>query len=425
MKQGKRISLISKKNIRYEGLLYSINEQNATVALQNVRSYGTEGRERELSTPNDPNGTEKFVPPNDAIHPYLLFRGQDIKDLHVHENQSDTNVTVTPTIVATDDSTTATTVADTVAPTGASTTTAKPPSTTPSSTKEATGTAAVTTAISSSAPKHTSTTVAPVAPRNTNNTKPHPSSTSSSSGRGGGRGAGRSTNHNTSDTRARNNNNNNNSRSAPNNQNGYNSAKEGTGARLVSRQGRGMNDVVNDPSSATEIFDFELAATAATNSMVNNNNKEDDGIDPTTETKIAYSKNDFFDSISCDAIDKRSGIDHRLRGHQERKLNTETFGAVALNTRSRGGGRGGRYNSGRSRGGRGGRGYYSNSDDAVEMNANSNNTRGGGRGNGRSSTGGRSNYRGGRNTGPRGSNSGSGRHDHQQPASTTIAANAP
>jgi protein LSM14 len=74
---GKHISLISKKNIRYEGVLYSINEQNATVALQNVRTFGTEGRE-EGGIP---------VAPTDTVHLYLLFRGQDIKDLHVHEQQ--------------------------------------------------------------------------------------------------------------------------------------------------------------------------------------------------------------------------------------------------------------------------------------------------------------------------------------------------
>ena len=78
---GNRISLISKKNIRYEGTLYSINESNATVALQNVRSYGTEGREK-----TDAGTT--FVAPQDSVHPYLLFRGCDIKDLHVHESNS-------------------------------------------------------------------------------------------------------------------------------------------------------------------------------------------------------------------------------------------------------------------------------------------------------------------------------------------------
>lgn len=75
---GSRISLISKKSIRYEGTLYSISESDATVALQNVRTFGTEGRE----------GDAQFVPPQDGVvHPYLLFRGCDIKDLHVHENK--------------------------------------------------------------------------------------------------------------------------------------------------------------------------------------------------------------------------------------------------------------------------------------------------------------------------------------------------
>lgn len=85
-----------------------------------------------------------------------------------------------------------------------------------------------------------------------------------------------------------------------------------------------------------------------------------------------YEKNDFFDSISCDALDKQSGIDNRLRGKEERNLNTETFGATALNSqrrrRGRGGGRG--YN-GRGRGS--GRGGYRG--------------RGGGRGRGRGGRG--------------------------------------
>lgn len=71
-----------------------------------------------------------------------------------------------------------------------------------------------------------------------------------------------------------------------------------------------------------------------------------------------YDKDDFFDSISCDALDKQMGIDNRLRGKQERELNTETFGAVALNSdrrrRGRGGGGRGCYGGGRGGGGRNG-----------------------------------------------------------------------
>jgi protein LSM14 len=76
--------LISKKNIRYEGILYSINETNSTLALQNVKSYGTEGRD-------ETDSTTAFVAPQEGIHAYLLFRGCDIKDLHVHEQQQDSS----------------------------------------------------------------------------------------------------------------------------------------------------------------------------------------------------------------------------------------------------------------------------------------------------------------------------------------------
>jgi hypothetical protein len=48
-----------------------------------VKSYGTEGREL-----LDTTGSSTFVPPQDVVHAYLLFRGQDIKDLHVHEKQA-------------------------------------------------------------------------------------------------------------------------------------------------------------------------------------------------------------------------------------------------------------------------------------------------------------------------------------------------
>lgn len=38
---GSRISLISKKNIRYEGVLYNINTSDASLALQNGKCYFT------------------------------------------------------------------------------------------------------------------------------------------------------------------------------------------------------------------------------------------------------------------------------------------------------------------------------------------------------------------------------------------------
>ena len=73
---GSRIMLISKKEIRYEGILYTIDSAASTVALQNVRSFGTEDR-----LPDNP------VPGNDQVFDYIIFRGSDIKDLHVCEEE--------------------------------------------------------------------------------------------------------------------------------------------------------------------------------------------------------------------------------------------------------------------------------------------------------------------------------------------------
>ncbi|KAF4663262.1 Protein LSM14 A [Perkinsus chesapeaki] len=70
---GSKISLVSNAGIRYEGILYTINTEESTIALQNVKSYGTEGRK----TPD--------IPASDEIYDFIIFRGSDIKDLTVLE----------------------------------------------------------------------------------------------------------------------------------------------------------------------------------------------------------------------------------------------------------------------------------------------------------------------------------------------------
>ncbi|RFU33366.1 hypothetical protein B7463_g2944, partial [Scytalidium lignicola] len=73
---GSRISLVSRSDIRYVGTLHEINSETSTVALENVTSFGTEGRK---ANPDDE------IPPSDSVYEYIVFRGSDVKDLRIEE----------------------------------------------------------------------------------------------------------------------------------------------------------------------------------------------------------------------------------------------------------------------------------------------------------------------------------------------------
>jgi len=93
-------------------------------------------------------------------------------------------------------------------------------------------------------------------------------------------------------------------------------------------------------------FDFNAGLTSFNKSEVMASVAAD-----TAPKQSVYQKDDFFDSISCDILDRAEGRNTRMQAQEERALNQDTFGATALQSNYRRFGRGGR-----GRGGRGGRG---------------------------------------------------------------------
>ena len=60
----------------YVGTLHEINGESSTVALEQVVSYGTEGRR---------NNPEDEIAPADSVYEYIVFKGSDVKDLRIEE----------------------------------------------------------------------------------------------------------------------------------------------------------------------------------------------------------------------------------------------------------------------------------------------------------------------------------------------------
>ncbi|ODM92996.1 Protein LSM14 A [Orchesella cincta] len=66
--------MLSESAVGYEGILYSLDLEEATISLSKVRSFGTEDRR-----------TPRPVGPKDEVYEFIIFRGADIKGIDVLE----------------------------------------------------------------------------------------------------------------------------------------------------------------------------------------------------------------------------------------------------------------------------------------------------------------------------------------------------
>jgi protein LSM14 len=63
----------------YVGILHEIDSQNSTVSLEQVRSFGTEGRKGDAALE---------IPASENVFEYIVFRGSDVKDLRVESSNT-------------------------------------------------------------------------------------------------------------------------------------------------------------------------------------------------------------------------------------------------------------------------------------------------------------------------------------------------
>ena len=71
--------LITKKEVKYEGVLFEVDRKNKTMSLKQVCSKGTEGRR---------NGVNE-IPPDDKILGSVKFRVDLIKTFKIIEQQEE------------------------------------------------------------------------------------------------------------------------------------------------------------------------------------------------------------------------------------------------------------------------------------------------------------------------------------------------
>jgi len=85
---GSKISLISTSDVRYEGTLYAIDAEESTIALKNVRHMGTEDRR-----------SDKVIEASPTLYEYIIFRGENIKNLNMIEEATENVITDDPAVL--------------------------------------------------------------------------------------------------------------------------------------------------------------------------------------------------------------------------------------------------------------------------------------------------------------------------------------
>jgi protein LSM14 len=339
---GSKISLISQHDIRYEGILFSINAKESSIILRDVRCLGTEDRH-----------ASRVVAPSPQILAFVSFPGQEIKDLYVHESvipeQPVVEVVNTP----------------------------PPPTPAPAPTPKA---SSIETSIAPPMPplikQEQASVVAPQSKERIENGagrgrgefgnrggrggRGRESREYTPSGRGGegirgpesGRGRGRgnagrgAVQPSVSDppketTQGW--------KSPPNSIKPPPTSSAGTGEHLLRMKERKVDKGIPGVDTGTE-FDFQASITGYNKEVV----VAELPAEMNDKIKV-YKKDDFFDSLSSDNSDRLAGQRIGMSFHVERSLNQDTFGAIALQSTNYRRGRGG-PGRGRGRGQYGGRG---------------------------------------------------------------------